>query len=216
MGLKQKLDELIYDQIINSILLGEYKMGDQMHLDTLAEKYGVSRTPVVQAVKLLANNGILEILKNGRVRIPIFTPEQVLKICDVRLLLETHAIDCLFELTDSSSFQEKCTRLKKLAEIGYEQNSANDILSYNKSDLLFHTTLVECSDNEFLVTVYQQIQGRFVIANFLSNSWSSESISRSADAHKQIVQVIANKNKTLCKTLLVEHVESVSTHVINN
>ena len=215
MGLKQKLDEIIYDQIINSILLGEYKMGDQMHLDTLAEKYGVSRTPVVQAVKLLANNGILEILKNGRVRIPIFTPEQVRKICDVRLLLETHAIDCMFSLTDSASFQEKCLRLKSLAEIGYEQNSANDILSYNKSDLLFHTTLVECSDNEFLATVYQQIQGRFVIANFLSNSWSDESISLSAAAHQKIVQAIADKDIDLCKSLLIEHVESVSNHVMD-
>ena len=56
MRVKKNLDKIIYDQIIDSFILGEYKMDDAISLDVLCEKYEVSRTPVVQAVKLLVND----------------------------------------------------------------------------------------------------------------------------------------------------------------
>ena len=73
MRVKKNLDKIIYDQIIDSFILGEYKMDDAISLDVLCEKYEVSRTPVVQAVKLLVNDGVLEKLSNGRVVVPPLT-----------------------------------------------------------------------------------------------------------------------------------------------
>ena len=73
MRVKKNLDKIIYDQIIDSFILGEYKMDDAISLDVLCEKYEVSRTPVVQAVKLLVNDGVLEKLSNGRVWFPPLT-----------------------------------------------------------------------------------------------------------------------------------------------
>ena len=46
MRVKKNLDKIIYDQIIDSFILGEYKMDDAISLDVLCEKYEVSRTPV--------------------------------------------------------------------------------------------------------------------------------------------------------------------------
>ena len=65
MRVKKNLDKIIYDQIIDSFILGEYKMDDAISLDVLCEKYEVSRTPVVQAVKLLVNDGVLESSATG-------------------------------------------------------------------------------------------------------------------------------------------------------
>lgn len=93
MRVKKNLDKIIYDQIIDSFILGEYKMDDAISLDVLCEKYEVSRTPVVQAVKLLVNDGVLEKLSNGRVVVPTFDQNQIKNICDVRLMIEKHAIE---------------------------------------------------------------------------------------------------------------------------
>ena len=59
MKVKNSLDEILYEHIVESLINGDYEMGQNLTLDELAHRFEVSRTPVVQAVKLLANDGIL-------------------------------------------------------------------------------------------------------------------------------------------------------------
>ena len=66
MKVKNSLDEILYEHIVESLINGDYEMGQNLTLDELAHRFEVSRTPVVQAVKLLANDGILQIMGNGR------------------------------------------------------------------------------------------------------------------------------------------------------
>ena len=93
MKVKSNLDAIIYEHIVDSLILGEYSMGQTILLDEFAEKYEVSRTPVTQAVKLLVSDGLLEAMSNGRVRVPVFDKEQMRKICEVRLLFEIKRFD---------------------------------------------------------------------------------------------------------------------------
>ena len=57
MKVKNSLDEILYEHIVESLINGDYEMGQNLTLDELAHRFEVSRTPVVQAVKLLANDG---------------------------------------------------------------------------------------------------------------------------------------------------------------
>ena len=70
MKVKNSLDEILYEHIVESLINGDYEMGQNLTLDELAHRFEVSRTPVVQAVKLLANDGILQIMGNGRIYVP--------------------------------------------------------------------------------------------------------------------------------------------------
>ena len=58
MKVKNSLDEILYEHIVESLINGDYEMGQNLTLDELAHRFEVSRTPVVQAVKLLANDGL--------------------------------------------------------------------------------------------------------------------------------------------------------------
>ena len=98
MRVKSNLDTILYDHIVESLILGEFTMGQTVSLDELAEKYEVSRTPVIQAVKILVNDGLLETMTNGRVKVPEFNEDQMRKICEVRLVLENYAIKRIFDL----------------------------------------------------------------------------------------------------------------------
>ena len=80
MRVKSNLDAIIYDRIISALIMGEYQMGQVISLDDLSTKYEVSRKPVTQAVRLLTNDGILEMQKNGRVKVPEMTEEDLKKI----------------------------------------------------------------------------------------------------------------------------------------
>ncbi|MCI8505677.1 MAG: GntR family transcriptional regulator [Lachnospiraceae bacterium] len=213
MNLKRNLDTVIYDQIIDSLILGEYKMGEQILLDTFAEKYGVSRTPIVQAVKLLANDGILEVLKNGRVRVPVYTPTQIAQLCDVRILLELYALDEMFKYSETPEFEKICEELNTLAVSGLKSTEAGDKLGFNKSDLEFHRLLVKESSNEFLTDLYKRTQGRFVVANYLSIPWENRDFTEAAHAHLNLMEALSKRDFLTCKKLLTEHIQSVS-HIV--
>ena len=147
MRVKKNLDKIIYDQIIDSFILGEYKMDDAISLDVLCEKYEVSRTPVVQAVKLLVNDGVLEKLSNGRVVVPTFDQNQIKNICDVRLMIEKHAIEHF--LSETGELSLLLDQLEICAKKCEEYLDKGDFLELSKTDLRFHRVLVSGARNEY-------------------------------------------------------------------
>ncbi len=209
-SIKKTLDTVIYNQIIDSLILGEYKMGEQILLDSLAEKYGVSRTPVVQAVKLLANDSILQVLKNGRVRVPVYTGEQIEQICSVRILVELYALDEIFRNPSSPEFEDTYEQLNELADLGIKYTDAGDKLNFNKTDLSFHKLLVKGSGNEFLSDIYKRIQGRFIVANYLYIPWENRDFSDAAKAHLNLMDAFRQKDLESSKKILAEHIQSVA------
>ena len=210
MNIKKNLDSVIYDQIINSLIMGEYEMGEQILLDAFAEKYGVSRTPVVQAVKLLANDGILEILKNGRVRVPVYTSEQIAQICDIRILLETYALDEIFKHSDSPEFDALCDEMSEIADSATKYNESEEKLAFNKTDLSFHRVLIRGTNNEFLEDLYKRIQGRFVVANYLFIPWENRDFTDAAHAHQMLMDAFRKNDLPLCKEILTKHIQNVA------
>lgn len=130
MRVKSNLDAIIYDRIISALIMGEYQMGQVISLDDLSAKYEVSRTPVTQAVRLLTNDGILEMQKNGRVKVPEMTEEDLKKICEVRLLLEEFAVKRTFLVMDQLG-KEYFDNLEQLADKGIKAIRNQDVLGFS-------------------------------------------------------------------------------------
>ena len=66
MKIKKNLDVLLYEKIKDGFLKCEYKLGEKIDIDQLAEKYEVSRTPIIQAIKRLENEGMMETGRGGK------------------------------------------------------------------------------------------------------------------------------------------------------
>ncbi|EQF64095.1 bacterial regulatory s, gntR family protein [Clostridioides difficile CD200] len=80
MKVKSNLDEILYHKIIESLIRGEYSVGQKILLNDLCEKFEVSRTPVVQAVKMLNKDGVLTIMTNGKVYVPEYEYDMVKQV----------------------------------------------------------------------------------------------------------------------------------------
>jgi len=188
MKVKSNLDVIIYDHIVDSLILGEYQMGQTILLDEFANKYEVSRTPVTQAVRLLANDGLLEMMKNGRVIVPVFEEEQMAKICEVRLLMEEFAIEKILgmEQADDAFYD----LLDDIAVKGIQALHMDDKLQFNKKDLEFHRTLIAKCGNEYLTAEYKRIQGKFIVANYLILPLEERNFEKAAKSHVQLVKLM--------------------------
>jgi DNA-binding GntR family transcriptional regulator len=88
---RQSLGEVVYDRLLASILAGQLVGGDELSVVTLAEQFGVSRTPVREALNRLAIDGLVANGRNRRATVRTFTREVVVEIYQLRQCLESGA-----------------------------------------------------------------------------------------------------------------------------
>lgn len=92
MILKKRLDETIHDKFIEDLYTGRYHAGERIDPAEMAMECSISRTPVVQALKQLANEKVLTVSNGGKFFMVIPDQKMLDDVCDVRCLLEQHAI----------------------------------------------------------------------------------------------------------------------------
>ena len=95
MILKKRLDETIHDKFIEDLYTGRYHAGERIDPAEMAMECSISRTPVVQALKQLANEKVLTVSNGGKFFMVIPDQKMLDDVCDVRCLLEQHAISIM-------------------------------------------------------------------------------------------------------------------------
>lgn len=204
MRVKSNLDTIIYDHIVDSLVQGEYSMGQTILLDEFAEKYEVSRTPVTQAVRMLVADGLLEMKTNGRVRVPEYDEEQMKKICEVRYLLEKYVMEKICE--NDGVDEVFCGQLTKLAEQGVYELKRGDKLAFVKTDLEFHQMMVSEYGNEYLTTEYKKIQSKFAVANYLRKPLQDSNLDEVANGYREMIELLQEGKKEACQNMLKEYI----------
>lgn len=99
---RQSLGEVVYERLLSAILSGQLVGGDELSEVNLAEQFGVSRTPVREALNRLASDGLVENGRNRRATVRTVTREMVIEIYQVRQCLESGAARLAAERIDPS------------------------------------------------------------------------------------------------------------------
>lgn len=204
MKVKVNLDEIIYNKIVESLIRGEYSVGEKIHLNDLCEKFEVSRTPVVQAVKLLNKDGILTIMTNGRAYVPEYEYDTVKQICEVRKLVEGHALEALIQkggenLDVVRHYAEEC-------ELHYKRQ---DYVELAMTDLKFHKAIVASAGNDILTELYTGVQGRFVVVNYLVRPLQQRNYEGTLKDHFELLKLIEEKDTEKALQKLYEHIGGI-------
>ena len=209
MKVKNSLDEILYEHIVESLINGDYEMGQNLTLDELAHRFEVSRTPVVQAVKLLANDGILQIMGNGRIYVPEYDQEHVRQMCEVRQMVEGHALERFMSGLGLSA-ESVLAQLNRYSEEGVRLTGSS--FSPKEFAMLgrrFHRLLVEASGNRILLETYDRVQGRFLVSNYLLCPLRLRDFSGTARDHVRLVESIRSGDITRTQHCLQQHIEGV-------
>ena len=209
MKVKNSLDEILYEHIVESLINGDYEMGQNLTLDELAHRFEVSRTPVVQAVKLLANDGILQIMGNGRIYVPEYDQEHVRQMCEVRQMVEGHALERFMSGLGLSA-ESVLAQLNRYSEEGVRlTGSSVSPKEFAMLDRRFHRLLVEASGNRILLETYDRVQGRFLVSNYLLCPLRLRDFSGTARDHVRLVESIRSGDITRAQHCLQQHIEGV-------
>ncbi len=147
------LDDKIYRRLKVMITESDLVPGERILQEQLARDMGVSRTPLVNALKRLAQEGLLEWLPRRGIYVKRFSPLEVAQIFEVREGLEPMAA----RFAASRIEPGEVDKLEAMFEEFTEDPTPAEIRRYLKADRHFHWRLVELAENPYLAAAMESV-----------------------------------------------------------
>lgn len=208
--------ETVIDRIREGILDGVYPPGAHLHEATMASELGVSRTPIRDALRVLANEDLLVYYPNRGYLVRTVELADVFDAYDVRGTLEGLACRVIAErgLEDAQK-----SRLSELIELGDRifaspRWTAEEQAAWRTLNSDFHFAIVDLSNNRHLDPIMRQV--RFFprifdsrldpTSEFFQRVHTREQRLRSHHDHQHIVEAIFRREGARAEALMREHV----------
>lgn len=207
---KMNLDMIVYEEIRDGLIRGEYVPGQRISVDDIAERYGVSRTPTLQALKLLINDNVLDLLGNGKIIVPTYSAKQANDIINARLVFEKYAVEQCCMAKNSNVVK----MLRKTAESCQSYLEQGDVFHSHKEDLNLHRQLVESADNDCITDVYVKVQGRYLIANFMTQEYRTRTQGQAAADHNAFLDYLDNWDAENAWRVMEKHISNTREQII--
>lgn len=205
----------VVDRLRALILTGEYGPEERLIEEQLAERLGVSRTPVRQALTTLEAEGLVEIAPNKGAAVCSFSTADVWDIYDLRAVLEGHAA----RRAAGRIAEDELARLRGLADemeglagryLDHEEE-IRVLVSLNQG---FHGTIIDASRNRRL----QRLIGRTVEIPLMFKAffwYTPHERIVSNHYHRQILNSLAVGDADRAEIVMREHVYEGRDFVIN-
>ncbi|ANZ15582.1 GntR family transcriptional regulator [Streptomyces noursei] len=139
----------VLDALRQALAAGELLPGEVYSAPALAERYGVSATPVREAMQQLATEGAVEVVPNRGFRVSERSSRDLAELAEVRTMLEVPAILRLARAVPPDRWE----KLRPLAEDGVAAAARGDRAGYADADHAFHQGLMALTGNRRLTQV---------------------------------------------------------------
>ncbi|MDA9308844.1 GntR family transcriptional regulator [Amylibacter sp.] len=192
-------DKLISD-IRKEVSSGILKPGDQLEVTALAERFGVSRTPIREAIRTLVESGVLETRPRKGSFVRVLSAKQLLDLFQVAAELEGMACR-LAALSLTKENVEAIERgLAKCTQAAEAQNNAE----YAMANLDFHTAIHNASGNDWLIEQLRQLQ--INLNSYRTMPYEIRGrLNKSTDEHKIICDAILSGDGEHACNLMRDH-----------
>lgn len=186
------------------IVEGDIPPGQLLSENQLAQEFNVSRTPVREALRILIEEGLVEMLPGRKVRVAVPDPLDVKEIYEVRWLLEAES---LRRLAANAALRERtCEQLDRYCLEGDDALARKDRRALASANERFHETLVAALDNRRLIAQFRNIYN--LISLYRHQTLKSEGWPEAGHAeHGQLVQLLRAGRLDDSLALLGKHLE---------
>jgi DNA-binding GntR family transcriptional regulator len=190
------MSDPVYEQLRTLILSDNVGPDTVLAQTSLASRLGVSRTPIREALRRLEQDGLVERTSRG-VRVVVRSPEQILEIYEVRILLEAQAARTAVERATSLDLN----RLRVIHEqaVAAEHEDDDGRARLNR---LFHQALWAASHNSALLNVIEHVFAQLHSRTPLSSPGRWERI---LTEHGQLLQAITDRRADDAAAIATEH-----------
>jgi DNA-binding GntR family transcriptional regulator len=174
----------------------------------LCERFGVSRTPLREALKVLAAEGSLQLMPRRGAAVPRITPEEIEEVFPVMAVLEGLA----GELACKLATDEQIAQVQALHEQMMQHYRNNDEPAYLSANRAIHEAIFELAGNATLTSLYQQLLTRIRSFRFTARKrpahWKS-----AIEEHQRMMEALAKRDGRQLSRLLAKHVLGTTVNI---
>lgn len=195
-----RASDMLKEQIKHEIFSGALKPGAQLEEAELAKRFGISRTPVREAIRSMVDSGLLETRPRKGAIVRVLSAKELNNLFEVAAELEGMAARLASERLTVSNKKAIQDALQKCQIAADEE----DISAYATANLNFHATIHQASGNEWLIDQLEQIQARINVYRQLPYEIVGR-LKKSLEEHSDITEAIFAKNGTKANELMRDH-----------
>lgn len=205
---RSTLSDRAADRLREQILVEELKPGQVLAERELALQLGVSRTPLRDALKILATEGLVELVPNLRPRVANPSLDELLDLVDVLASLERLSGELIVKKISDETVDELADLVAQM------RNTPKDgeELDFFKLDMKFHRTIVSATNNQALIKTHQQYNAAVFRARFMSSRWKARR-PLMHDQHGEVVDMIKEGNGRKVGKILFSHLMQLKRNI---
>ena len=197
------LRDVVYQTLRKAILKGELRPGERLREIQLAERLGVSRTPVREAIHRLEMEGLVVIAPRRGAQVANISEKDLNDVLEVRIALENLAIEKACARMTEEEICELHLAFKKMDSLVAE----GDLCSLVKADQAFHEIIYRAADNERLIQVLNNMKEQ-IYRYRVEYMKDEETRAQLSAEHGEIVKAIRMRDAEKAKEASFRHLEN--------
>ncbi|SFB12885.1 transcriptional regulator, GntR family [Poseidonocella pacifica] len=189
-----------YARLLEDIREGALQPGDRLRETDLAERLGVSRTPVREAIRQLEADGLVSHVPRQGATVRSLGYAEVMELYEMRAVLEGTAARLAARAGSDVEIDELAALNDRLTEAGATPEAT-------RLNRIFHATLLDAAKNRFLSKSMLSLQKALMILG--PTTLSDHDRAHAADTeHRRIIEALRARDGAAAETAMREHIEA--------
>lgn len=203
------LRDVVFNTLREAILKGDFAPGERLMEKQLAERLGVSRTPIREAIRKLELEGLVIMIPRKGAEVASITGKDISDVLEVRATLEALAVKLACKKMSDQDLEE-------LSAVNEEFKKAADQMNVKKvieKDVEFHDVIFDASDNDKLIAIINNLREQ-IYRYRVEYIYKMKDYSELVKEHDEIVKAIRERKGKEASALALKHIENQEKSVL--
>jgi len=197
------LRDVVFHTLRQAILRGNLKPGERLMEIQLAQKLGVSRTPIREAIRKLELEGLVLTIPRRGAEVAEITEKNMQDVLEVRKSLEALATQLACERMTEADIEEL-----KQKNVEFQVSLATkDVTKIAEADVQFHDVIFTATDNQRLIQLLNNLREqmyRFRVEHLKNEDWHPQLIAE----HNEIIKYLETRQKEKAMEIINRHIDN--------
>ena len=206
---RRTLHDEVVDRMRDMVVEGLLPSETRINETELCQRLGVSRTPVREAIKTLASEGLIELVRNKGAIVKRLGQDEIIEMLEAVAVLELYAARTGVERGSDAEINDIIAMHKKMRECF----KARDRLPYYKLNQSIHAAIVALAHNQFIINAHEALQMRLRRIRYVGNEratfWSG-----AMREHEAMVKALKKRDSAQLCAAVELHLEHTRERVV--
>ncbi|CDD64533.1 transcriptional regulator GntR family [Firmicutes bacterium CAG:882] len=205
------LRDVVFNTLRHAILKGELEPGERLMEIALAQKLGVSRTPIREAIRKLELEGLVVMVPRKGAEVADITEKDLRDVLEVRTALEELSI----ELAMKNMNDDDCKQLTEANKLFAKDSEGDDLIKIAEADVAFHELIYMATGNKRLIQMINNLREQMYRYR-LEYIKDKSTHARLVDEHNRIIDAMVKNDVAAAKAAIKLHVENQEENILKS